>query len=132
MEDLTKYDYKPEEMLIYLSHYGWHFNNRMCEFAVSKMKKNGSSLRQYSREEVDSLLNSFGVEIKNKGLYDYVYVANMLKADLLGTGIPDEHNLAIAIKAYLEDEDGYEGIAFNRWYADMSKKGELINWEDMI
>lgn len=132
MEDLTKYDYKPEEMLYYLSHYGWHFNKRMCEFAVSKMKKNGASLQIMQKEYIDNMLIALNIKIADKGLYDYIYVANMLKADLLGNGIPDEPNLFKAVKAYLEDEDGYDGLPFTRWYADMCKKGIIIDWEKMI
>lgn len=32
-------DRRPEEMEAYLSNFGWHFNKKMCEFAVSLMKK---------------------------------------------------------------------------------------------
>lgn len=27
-----------------------------------------------------------------------------------------------------DDVDGYDGIAFNRWYADMCRKGIQVDW----
>lgn len=30
------------------------------------------------------------------------------------------------------DPDGYDGIVFNRWYADMCYTGVAIDWEEMI
>jgi hypothetical protein len=28
--------------------------------------------------------------------------------------------------------DGYDGIVFNRWYADMVKTGVPIEWDEML
>lgn len=28
----------------------------------------------------------------------------------------------------IDDVDGYDGIAFNRWYADMCRKGIQVDW----
>ena len=39
---------------------------------------------------------------------------------------------ALFVKDYIDDEDGYEGKAFNRWYADMCKKGVVFDWEDYL
>ena len=30
------------------------------------------------------------------------------------------------------DKDGYDGMVFTRWYADMVAKGEPIIWEDLM
>jgi len=56
----------------------------------------------------------------------------MCKADYLGSSIVDDLHLAKYIKDTIDDVDGYDGIAFNRWYADMCRKGIVINWEEMI
>lgn len=37
-DSLDIYDELPEDMFNYLSHNGRHFNNKLCDFAVSKMK----------------------------------------------------------------------------------------------
>ena len=82
-------------MEVYLSNFGWHFNKKMCEFAVSLMKKlNPSSgkkerIEPISKEKVDELLTRYGIKLENNVLYDYVYVANMGKADFLKSSIPE-------------------------------------------
>ena len=134
--DLSQYDIKPKYMINYIRYYGYHFNKALCEFAVNKMKKKEGlkivKIAPYTREEVDALLKKHGVELANKKGYDYVYVANMCKADFLGDSVPNEQYLARYVKNVIDDPDGYEGLVFYRWYADMCKKGVIIDWEDMI
>ena len=135
-EDFTMYDDKPKAMVNYLRYNGPHFNKELHDFAVSHMtKKVGNRevpLDAYSKKEVDELLKQYGINLNNKDGYDYVYAANMCKADFLGSSVPDEHHLAKYVKNVVDDVDGYDGIVFNRWFADMSKKGIIINWHDMI
>lgn len=134
--DLTQYDIKPEGMVNYLRYYGPHFNKKLCEFAVSQMKKKvGSTLTKitpYTKEQVDKILQSYGVTVKGGQLYDTVFVANMCKADFMGSSIVDDLHLARYVKDVLDDDDAYDGIVFNRWYADMCRKGVAVSWEDMI
>ena len=86
-EPLDIRDRRPEEMEAYLSHFGWHFNKKMCEFAVSLMKKMNPStgkkerIEPISKEKVDELLTRYGIKLENNVLYDYVYWANQCKAD---------------------------------------------------
>lgn len=56
----------------------------------------------------------------------------MAKADFYDSSITTETNLAKYVKDYLDDEDGYEGIAFNRFLADCARKGVVINWNKML
>lgn len=134
--DLTQYDIKPEGMVNYLRYYGPHFNKKLCDFAVSQMKKKvGQQLVKitpYTKEQVDKILQQYGVTIKGGQLYDTVFVANMAKADFMGSSIVDDLHLARYVKDVLDDDDAYDGIVFNRWYADMCRKGIAVSWEDMI
>lgn len=134
--DLTQYDIKPEAMVNYLRYNGPHINKKLCDFAVSKMqKKVGSSLRKITpltKEQVDKILSANNTLLENNQLYDYIYVANMCKADFLGSSIQDDLHMAKYIKDVIDDDDAYDGIVFNRWYADMCRKEIAINWEDMI
>lgn len=131
--DLTEYDIKPVEMINYLRYHGPHFSKELCKFAVSLMTKNDDTpIKAYTKEDVESILDRNGVKLKEKQGYDCVFVANMCKADYYGSSIEDEKHLAKFIKDYLEDPDGYDGIAFNRWLSDMARKGISINWEDML
>ena len=59
-------------------------------------------------------------------------MANMAKADFMGSSIEDEEHLAKFIGDVLDDVDGYDGMPFNRWYADMSRMGIVIDWEEMV
>lgn len=137
-DSLDIYDELPRDMIDYLKHNGRHFNKRLCDFAISKMKTKTSStgelrdLIPITKESIDSLLKSYNVELSNNQLYDYVYVANMCKADFLGSSIPDEQHLCKYVKDVIDDVDGYDGLVFNRWYADMCRTGVPISWYDMI
>lgn len=135
---LTDFDAQyPQAMLVYMRHNGPHFNRQLCEFAVSKMMKADSygqevPITPYTKEDVEKLLKTHGVTIKHNQLYDFVYVANMCKADFLASSVPDEHYLALYIKDVIDDIDAPDGLVFNRWYADISYMGIAIDWEMMI
>lgn len=129
---LDIYDIRPEAMTAYLRYYGWHFNRKMLEFAVSKMIKDDQPIKPLEKDKIDTLLKAHNINLKNNQLYDYIYVANMCKADFMGSSIVDEEHMAKYIQNVIDDEDAYDGIVFNRWYADMCKKGIPIDWEHMI
>lgn len=122
----------PSGMEEYLSAYGWHFNKKLCDFAVSRMKKADSAGREskhepLSKEKVEEILQRFNIDYTKFTGYDHVYVMNMAKADFF----EDEATLARYTKKYLCDVDGYDEIALTRYYADCIGKGEIIPWEDV-
>lgn len=133
---LDSRDRFPSGMEEYLSFNSWHFNKKMCEWAISRMYKttNGtkSSIQTMNKEQVDQLLQKCGIKLIDPKGYDYVYVANMCKADYYGSSIVDDTHLAKFIKDYIEDSDAYEGMPFTRFYADCIGSGTLIPWEDML
>ena len=137
-DSLDIYDEMPKDMKHYLRYNGRHFNRKLCDFAISKMESTNPSTGEVvhvvrlDKEAVDALLKTYRVEIKNNQLYDYVYVANMCKADFLGKSVPDEQHLCLYIKDVIDDVDGYDGLVFNRWYADMCRTGIAIDWEEML
>lgn len=127
----------PSGMEEYLSQYGWHFSKKMCEWAVSRMYKRNSldkkiPIQSWNKDSVDKLLNKYGVTIENKIGYDYVFAANMCIADYYGSSIIDEQHVALFIKDYVDDPDGYEELPFTRFYADCIGSEVPINWEDML
>ena len=127
----------PSGMEDYLAFNGWHFNKKMCDWAVSKMYKINVAKRKefitpYTKETVENLLKANGIKLDNDVGYDAVYVANMAKADFYGSSISDDMHLAKFIKDYLDDPDGYDGIVFTRFYADCIGSGTPIIWEDML
>lgn len=69
------------------------------------------------------LLKKYNVVLNNRFGYDYIYIANMCKADYCGSSIQGEDKLSLFIKDYIDDPDGYEGLPFTRFYADCIGKG---------
>lgn len=132
-ENLTSYEVIPEELAIYMSHNGPHFNKKCCEFAVSQMyKKEDEEFKPYNKSEVEELLRAYGVKVKYAQLEDITYVANMCKADYLNGSVPTEQHLALYIKETLDDPDGCEGLVFNRWINDMRWLGIAIPWDEFV
>jgi len=133
MNRLDYYDILPAGMEAYLSHYGWHFSKAMCKWAISQMEsREGKPVEMKSREYVENILATYGVKLKNDKGYDKVFVYHMGLSDYLGSSITNEEGLAKYVKDVLDDEDGYDGIAFTRFLADCNGKGIPIDWEDMI
>lgn len=135
---LDTYDEIPRDMRTYLQHHGWHFGKRACEYAVGMMmKKNPASnkiekIEPYTKEQVEDMLTKYGVTIEDTSNYDYVFIANMGKADYLKSSIPDEQHLALYVKDVLEDPDAGDGVTMRRWYATMVANGVGVDWSEML
>ena len=125
-------------MTSYLVAYGWHFNRKACDYAVSMMRRNNAStgrsekIDPYTKEQVTALLANHGVTLNSNVLYDSVYVANMCKADFLKSSVPDELHLALYIKDVIDDEDAADGTTMRRWYASMVAAGIPVDWEALL
>ena len=135
-ESLDYYDILPEDMMNYLRYNGRHFNKKLLEFAVDKMttKENGEEkkIQPMTKKQLENLLDKYSIKLENNVLYDAVYVANMCKADFLGSSVIDEGHLALYVKDVIDDVDGYEGLVFNRWYADTVRKGIPVDWSEVL
>lgn len=118
----------PSEMQDYIENYGFHFNKKAFDYASKSMKKNGSMVEPYTKEQVDELLTRQGITLKNDKMYDAAYVATMAKADFWKSSIVDESHLALFIKDYLDDEDACGEEPFRRWIADRIGREEPIDW----
>lgn len=134
---LDSRDKFPSGMEDYLMQNGWHFNKRLYEWAVSRMMKKNQlnkvdKITPYTQENLDTMLKSNNVNIENNVGYDALYVLNMAKADFHGSSITEESKLVKYVKDYLDDIDGYDGIAMTRFYADCIGKGEIVPWEDVL
>ena len=128
----------PSGMRKYISNYGFHFNKKAYLYAASYMKKKNNRtnkeevIEPYTKEYIDELLKNNNVEIKNKVMYDYVYVALMCKADFLGSSIEDDKHLALYIKDSVDDVDASNDTTFRRWLAAMIGNGNPIDWDELL
>lgn len=133
MQPLDIYELKPAGMAEYLSNYGWHFSKKMAEWAISMMRdRNGAKVKPKDKNQLDESLATVGADISGIKGYDAVFVDAMARADFYGSSIVSEQQLLKYICDYLGDKDGYDGIAFNRFYADTIRIGVPILWEEMI
>ena len=129
---LDTYDDMPKYMKQYLRNYGWHFNKALCNYAVSLMKKGGQKLEPVSKEYVDKTLEQYNIQLEKNVGCDYVFVANMCKADYYGSSITDEKHFALYIKDTIDDEDAGDDTTMRRWYATMVANGTMVDWEEFI
>lgn len=135
---LDAYDLKPEGMVAYLRYNGWHFNKKMCEWAIKQMRKMNSAtgsldeVEPIDKETADELLKVNKVELENNVGYDYIYVVNMAKSDFFKSSLKDEASLAQFVKDMVDDPDQEDGFIFNRFYADCNHNGIGIPWDEVI
>ena len=94
-------------------------------------KTDNSGKRSYitplSKDAVDDMLRRYGITLNNKHGYDYVFAANMAMADYMGSSIEDERHLALFVKDYVDDPDGYPELPFTRFYGDCIGTGTPIS-----
>lgn len=135
-KEAGSYDVIPEGLKRYINNYGCHFNKKLAIEAASRMYKYDGNdkvyIKPYTKEDVEKMLDMYGVHINRNKLYDAVYVANMCKADFLGSSIKSEEDLCHYIKDVLDDADATDGYVFNRFYADTIFMNNPIEWDDMI
>jgi hypothetical protein len=128
----------PEDLEQYLSFYGYHFNKKLYEYAVSEMKKVDRMTGKEEKvnpvliDELEKALSRYKVDIPSECLYDAAYLASMVDADFFGSSIDDDKHMMLYIKDVLCDPDGYDGIVFCRYLADCSAKGCVIFWDRML
>lgn len=126
-------EYNTPDKMAYLAENGWHFNKKACEAAVKMMRKRAPSGRSepiepWTKEQVDELLQKYGIKLDNMIGYDYVYVANMIKSDNFKGSVPDESHLAQGVKEAVDDIDAGEGEIFACWYAKMIRRRRPVDW----
>lgn len=134
---LDIYDDMPVSMKRYISNFGWHFNKKAYEYATKFMYKINNNTKQkeyivpYTKEQIDDLLNQYNININNKILHDYVYIASMCKADYFGSSITNEEQLLLFIKDTVDDADASDETTFRRWIATMIGNGTPIDWDEI-
>lgn len=122
----------PEDIEEYLSKNGWSFSKNMYEWAVDKMRTSaGTKLSPIESSSLKEMLKRNNLIIEKDNGYDTCYVFMMLKADY-GDIITNENILLKMVKAYIDDADGYDGLPFTRFYADLIGSGANPPWEELI
>ena len=113
--------------------FGPHFTKELCKYATSMMEDDNGPITPFTKQEVEAKLASQSIVLKYNKMYDFVYVANMCKADFLGTAVPnDDIHLCEYIKHVIDDPDGYDGQVFNRWVSDVEGMHIPIDWSEFV
>lgn len=97
------------------------------------MEGKSGKITPFTKQQIEDKLKACGVKLEYNELEDFVYVANMCKADFLGKSVPnDDQHLCTYIKDVIDDPDGYDGQVFNRWLSDMEGMGIAIDWAEFL
>lgn len=139
MEALDSFEIiMPKEMRSYLRAYGYSFNKKANDFAVSLMKKKNPAtgkvekIEPMTKEQVEELLAKYNITLEHNNGHDFVYVANMIRADYWKSSIKDEQSMAQMIKDIIDDEDNPSGNVFRKFLADADAKGIVVDWEEIL
>lgn len=110
----------PDNAKDYIHDNGCHFNKKLAEYAVSKMKNKNSqdgTTKHISYDTVMQELKKHNVKVEEENKYDAYYLFNMFYSDYYPNTLKDEKQISSAVKDKIEDPDGYEGDIFVEWYA---------------
>lgn len=117
----------------YTDQFGCHFNKKLYEWAISMMSaRNGGAIPSLSKEQVSEWLRAHGVSLEKDTGYDAAYVLAMARADYFGSSIADDAHLALFVRDYIDDPDGYKTKAFDHFVIDCRSKGTPIFWDEML
>lgn len=117
----------------YIKLYGHHFTKALCDYAVSLMEDQNGPITPFKKQEIEEKLTQQGIQLQYNKLYDFVYVANMCRADFLGDAVPnDDNHLCMYIKKVVDDPDGYDGQIFDRWLSDIQHMEIPVDWSEFI
>ena len=131
-QPLDMYDDYSSDMVKYLKQYGWHFNKKLFDYAVSKLKnKDGSKFEPITKEQFEAMLTRYGVKLENDVMCDGLFVANICKCRYLRSSIVDEQHLCLYVKDMLDAPDASDGEILNDFYSDSVKRGMPIDWYEM-
>lgn len=117
----------------YIKKYGYHFNNALAEYASKLMENANGQIHSWTASQVKKSMESLGLDISSHvTIGDITYAANMYYADFYPDPLKDEASCLKAAYRIANDIDGYEGMIFCRWTADLIGKAISINWENFI
>lgn len=97
------------------------------------MEKSDGPITPITKQELEEKLKQQNITLQYDRLYDAVYVANMCKADYLGSSVQNnDYSLCMYVKDTIDDPDGYDGQPFNRWMSDIEGMHIPIDWSEFV
>ena len=121
------------EYLDYVEKNGYHFTDALADKATSLMENADGSKHNWTTSQVKAAISGMGVKIPETVTWgDVAYLANMYYADLFPEVLKTEADCLKAAIKIAHDKDGYKGMTFCRWTADVIGKGLKLNWEEFM
>lgn len=114
----------------YVAKHGYHFTKKLATMASDMMKNVDGSSHRWTVDEVRTATNNVVIP-KGTTIGDVLFLANMAYADFYPKVLKTEESCIQYALAVANDPDGYDGIAFCRWTADLIGTGARIDWESL-
>lgn len=114
----------------YVSKHGYHFTKKLATMASDRMRNVDGSGHSWTVDEIRAATNNVVIP-KGTTIGDVLYLANMAYADFYPRVLKTEESCVQYALAVANDPDGYEGMAFCRWTADLIGTGATIDWEKL-
>lgn len=123
---------KSPEFLNYIEHHGYHFSDKLANWATKQMTNANGETHNWTTSQVMENIDRTKGHVKpyvSNG--DLAYAANMCYADFFPDVVKTESDcLRYAVKVG-SDPDGYDGMIFSRWLSDVVQKEVSIKWGEM-
>lgn len=117
----------------YIEKYGKHFTIELADYASAQMINTDGTNKHWHINEIKSIINELGYIIPlSSTIGDIIYTANMAYADFYPLILKDDKSCVMYAMEIANDKDGYEGIQFCRWLADIKNKNLNIDWNSFI
>lgn len=117
----------------YVRKHGYHFTDALAEHVSRLMVNANGREHSWSATQVEHVMANLGLSIPaTVTTGDVTYLANMVYADLVPEVLGDDISCLRAAYALANDPDGYEGMTFRRWTADVAGKQVKIEWAKYI
>ena len=117
----------------YIAKYGKHFSINLADYASKQMINADSTNSHWYADEIKNIIKELGYTIPlSSTIGDIVYTTNMARADFYPSLLKDIKSCVIYAIKIANDKDGYEGIQFCRWLADIENKNLQIDWISFV
>lgn len=114
---------------MYKAKHGMHFSDALAKMASDNMKNVNGTNHTWSVDDVKGAFSALNLTKPAKCTWgDATYLANMYYSDFAPVLKADTDAVRMAYMT-MTDVDGYEGMAFSRYTADIMEKGVCVPWE---
>lgn len=117
----------------YIEKHGRHFTAALADYVCGMMANADGTTHMWNTAEVAEAYRQTGRT--DKGTLtdgDICYLANMAYADFYPSPLTSTSSCLEYAYRVATDPDGYNGLPFTRWLADMEAKGECLDFARFV